>query len=195
MEPEGPPVGVQAMEGRLGVPEAVQDDVLPEVELVEPVPLAFADFYRSTRDRVARALVVTLADIHLGTEAADEAMARAYQRWDTVRCLEDPAAWVYRVGLNWARSIVARRRRAPNPPLHRWPDDLGPIAEPAVAAALAELPVAQCAVIVCKFYLGLSEAETARALNTRPGTVKSRLSRGLQQLERRLAHLRPEEHR
>jgi RNA polymerase sigma-70 factor (ECF subfamily) len=182
------------MNGRLGLPDAVQVDALPEVEQVELLPLTFAEFYRASRDRLARALVITLADIHLGTEAADEAMARAYQRWEKVQGLDDPAAWVYRVGLNWARSVLARRRRAPSPPLLRWLDDLGPIAEPTVAAALSELPVAQRAVVVCRFYLCLSEAETAQALNTRPGTVKSRLSRGLLQLERRLGHLRPEEH-
>ncbi|MDQ1373248.1 MAG: hypothetical protein QOJ09_586, partial [Actinomycetota bacterium] len=44
----------------------------------------------------------------------------------------------------------------------------------------------------CRFYLGLSEAETATALGTRPGTVKSRLHRALQHLQTRLAHLRPE---
>jgi RNA polymerase sigma-70 factor (ECF subfamily) len=53
--------------------------------------------------------------------------------------------------------------------------------------------VRQRSVVVCRFYLGMSEAETAAALGTRPGTVKSRLHRALRQLQTRLAHLSPEE--
>jgi RNA polymerase sigma-70 factor (ECF subfamily) len=37
-------------------------------------------------------------------------------------------------------------------------------------------------VIACRYFLGLSEAETATTLGWRPGTVKSRLSRALDRL-------------
>ncbi|MDQ1438287.1 MAG: hypothetical protein QOK43_1916 [Acidimicrobiaceae bacterium] len=169
---------------------------LPDV--APPVPSAWAearfdDFYRGTRDPVARALAVTLGDGHLAAEAVDEAMARAYQRWDQVGGYDNPGGWVYRVGLNWATSVLRRRRNAPEPVPERGPHDLGPIAEPDIAVALRELDVRQRAVIVCRYYLGLSEAETAAALGTRPGTVKSRLHRGLRHLHARLDHLRPQE--
>ena len=154
---------------------------------------AFVAFYRAKRDRVARALALTLGDGLLAAEATDEAMARAYQRWGRVGTFDDPAGWVYRVGLNWASSVLRRDRRAPSPPVERGCPDVGPVSEPAVRAALAELEVRQRAVIVCRFYLGLSEQETAAALGTRPGTVKSRLHRGLRHLQARLEHLRPEE--
>ncbi|MPY92853.1 MAG: hypothetical protein GEV08_07215, partial [Acidimicrobiia bacterium] len=154
---------------------------------------AFTEFYRLKRDRIARALALTLGDGRLGAEAADEAMARAYQRWDRVSDFDDPGGWVYRVGLNWATSVLRRRVRAPRPPAERGPSDVGPLAEPDVLAALHELGVKQRSVIVCRFYLGLSEAETAEALGVRPGTVKSRLHRGLRHLQSRLAHLDPQE--
>lgn len=167
----------------------------PEIS-VAPSPAsteAFVVFYERKRDVVARALGLTLGDGHLGAEAADEAMARAYQRWAKVGSFTDPAGWVYRVGLNWATSVLRRRRRAPQPPADRGPADVGPVTEPTVTAALAALDPRQRAVIVCRFYLGLSELETAAALGTRPGTVKSRLHRGLRQLQSSLDHLRPEE--
>jgi RNA polymerase sigma-70 factor (ECF subfamily) len=45
--------------------------------------------------------------------------------------------------------------------------------------ALSGLPERQRTALVCRFYLDLSERETARILSCRPGTVKSLVSRGL----------------
>lgn len=101
------------------------------------------------------------------------------------------SAWV---SIGPARSCaggVAHRRRWGE----RCPEGLGAVGEPTVEAALAELGEGQRSVIICRYYLGLSEAETAVALDIRPGTVKSRLHRGLQQLQGRLGHLRQEEQR
>lgn len=206
MEPEARLGGVLGVDGSIGyslggrmsAPEDVlARDVQGEVEAEVPVEVAsedaFVAFYRAGRDRVARALALTLGDAALAADAADEAMARAYQRWARVGRLDDPGGWVYRVGLNWATSVVRRRLRAPSPPADREPTDLGPVPEPTVRHALAALDRRQRAVIVCWFYLGLSERETAAALGTRPGTVKSRLHRGLRHLQTDLAHLRPEE--
>ena len=63
--------------------------------------LAFEDFYRGGRDRVVRALALTLGDAHLAAEATDEAMARAFQRWDRVARLDNPGGWVYRISGNY----------------------------------------------------------------------------------------------
>lgn len=203
MEPDAALVGVPGVDGVTGF--SLGSEVVPPA-LPAPAPgpaleLAvetastetFVAFYRARRDVVARALALTLGDGHLGAEAADEAMARAFQRWTKVGSFDDPAGWVYRVGLNWATSVLRRRHRAPEPRGERAAADVGPMAEPSVHAALAALDVRQRSVIVCRYYLGLSEAETAAALGTRPGTVKSRLHRGLRHLQTTLEHLRPEE--
>lgn len=152
----------------------------------------FADFYREGRDRIARALSLTLGDQDLAVEAVDEAMARAYQHWARVGGLENPGGWVYRVALNWACSVLRRRRRAPYPRPDRDATDIGPIPEPAVLLALAELDVRQRAVVVCRHLLGWSEEQTAIALSTPVGTVKSRLHRANRILAARLHHLRNE---
>lgn len=200
MEPEPPAVGVLDVDGVLEYPLGMQpagdpaaEPALPTADPAACAEEAFVAFYGEARDRVARALALTLGDGPLGAEAADEAMARAYQRWGRVGGYADPAGWVYRVGLNWASSVLRRRRRAPSPLADRDATDVGPVAEPTVRAALAELDVRQRAVLVCRFYLGFSEQETATALGTRPGTVKSRQSRALERLRTRLDHLRPEE--
>ena len=133
---------------------------------------------------MARALGLALRDAALGEEAADEAFARACQRWGSVSAYSNPQGWVYRVGLNWARSWLRRVRRErerqpllaqPHATVDRPPDlDL--------ERALDSLNDAHRAVIVARFYLDWSVAETATALGIATGTVKSRLSRGLEQL-------------
>jgi len=151
----------------------------------------FPAFYRDAYPAVARALGVTLGDRELGAEAADEAMARCYSHWSTVRSYDNPAGWVYRVGLNWARSLRRRMSRRP-PPHHLTVVEQPNVADPQIQQALAELDIRLRAVVVCRFLLDWSTQETADALNLRPGTVKSRLHRALGQLENKLHHFKEE---
>jgi RNA polymerase sigma-70 factor (ECF subfamily) len=154
----------------------------------------FPTFYAETRDRVARALAATIGNADLAAEAVDEAMARAYQRWPHVATLDNPGGWVYRVALNWATSVLRRRRRGVPPGLALDSTSPAPVAnEPDVLVALAELDVRQRAVVVCRYLLGWSEEQTAAALSTPIGTVKSRLHRANRHLSVRLSHLRAEE--
>jgi RNA polymerase sigma-70 factor (ECF subfamily) len=149
----------------------------------------FTDFYRATWPGVARALTLVLGDADLAVDATDEAMARAYPRWDKLSGYDNPAGWVYRVGLNWARSTHRRLRR-------RLPFARGeamapaPDAEPAIRDALVALPVKQRSVVVCRLLLDWSVEDTATALGIRPGTVQSRLHRAVHSLEQTLYHLR-----
>jgi RNA polymerase sigma-70 factor (ECF subfamily) len=150
---------------------------------------AFAAFYRADYANVARALSYTLGDVELGREATDEAMARAYARWTKIRDYESPAGWVYRVGLNWAYST--RRRLLRSLPFHEHSNAAEPpISDPAIADALRRLDVKLRSVVVCRLLLDWSVEETAGALRIKPGTVKSRLHRGLASLERSLGHMR-----
>jgi DNA-directed RNA polymerase specialized sigma24 family protein len=167
-------------------------DLRRSVALVgdEATPNAlFETFYRTHYTEIARALAYTLGDAELAAEAADEAMARAYPRWDVVGRYDNPAGWVYRVGLNWARSLNRKlARRLP------WVEastaTLPPIADPAVAEALWDLDVELRSVVVCRLLLDWSVEDTAAALEIKAGTVKSRLHRALAILQSRLRHLR-----
>jgi RNA polymerase sigma-70 factor (ECF subfamily) len=170
---------------------SIPDDPLLVVAALPAV--GFADFYRQQRQAVGRALALTLGDADLATEATDEAMTRAYQHWHRIGGLDNPGGWVYRVGLNWARSVLRRRRRPAIGLYAPGTADLTPMVDPDVHTALAELDVKQRAVVVCRHLFGWSVDETAAALRLRPGTVKSRLHRATQQLQRRLDHHRPED--
>ena len=147
------------------------------------VTIDFASFFADHQRPIASALALTLRDDLLASDATAEAMARAFQRWDDVGRYANPAGWVYRVGLNWARS---RRRkwmrevfRSESPDREAPPT---PEVDPSLDRALAALPVEQRAVVVCRYLLDWSEFQTAEALQIAPGTVKSRLSRGLDRL-------------
>lgn len=173
---------------------------LPRVDAARSAEIVLAadfdDFYRATHASVGRALAVTLRDVDLAADSIDEAFARAYQRWDRVSELDNPGGWVYRVALNHATSRLRqiRRRLERNDAAALSVEHVEHLyADPDVGAALGTLSVAHRSVVVCRLLLGWSEKDTAAALDVRPGTVKSRLSRALDQLQSRLTHLRPEE--
>jgi RNA polymerase sigma-70 factor (ECF subfamily) len=56
----------------------------------------------------------------------------------------------------------------------------------ALLAAVEELREEDQLVIACRYFLDLSEEETASVLGLRRGTVKSRLSRALEKLRARV---------
>ena len=106
--------------------------------------------------------------------------------WATIRTYDNPVGWVYRVGLNWARSYHRRIARL-IPFAHHETVDLAPVADPAIREALLRLDIKQRSVVVCRLLLDWSVDETAAALEISPGTVKSRLHRALYILESTLA--------
>ncbi|WP_085946535.1 sigma-70 family RNA polymerase sigma factor [Ilumatobacter nonamiensis] len=163
------------------------DETRPERHLVAVD--GFDDFFAEHHDRIVRSLCLVLGDVHLGRDAASEGFARALQRWGRVGSYENPAGWIYRVGLNWARS---RRRRTVRE-IPEFSASESRSSDGAVAAetsdrdlrilpALRRLSVDHRAVVVARYYLDYSEQQIATALDIRPGTVKSRLSRALERL-------------
>lgn len=181
-EPNGRPGRLPDMEATLTAPAVARPQLIgARVQRTTP---SFDLFYEDAYTGVARALSITLGDSGWGREAADEAMTRAFDRWSDVATYSNPAGWVYRVGLNWARSWHRKlNRRMP------WAPEmveLPPTQDDALDKALAALDVKYRAVVVCRYLLDWSTEETSRALDLPTGTVKSRLSTGLSQLRTRL---------
>ncbi len=146
----------------------------------------FATVYESDRNRMVRALSISLRDDALANEAIDEAFTRALHRWTVVGSLEEPQAWIYRTAHNWATSRFRRRKRdrqyASKVARPEATEDSPP--DPALAKAIQELPADQRDVLVMRYYLDWTIAASAEALNVSPGTVKSRTSRALNELNR-----------
>lgn len=157
-------------------------DARPGVETLTAA--SFDDFFTTEHDTIVRALSMALGDEHFGRDAAAEGFARALQRWKKVSTFRNPQGWVYRVGLNWARSRRRKSRREV-----ALVDSFDRSSTPQTATdtrvmpALQRLSAEHRDVVIARYYLDWSEAEIADALDIRPGTVKSRLSRALAQLQ------------
>ncbi|MGH8923538.1 MAG: sigma-70 family RNA polymerase sigma factor [Acidimicrobiia bacterium] len=162
---------------------AVDTGEIPVVRMQEQ---SFEAFYRTNRQHIFRALALTLGSRDLAAEAVDEAMTRTYQHWRTVAAFDNQAGWTYRVGLNWARSRLRKRRREVL--ADQMPERLTEVtfSDPDLDRAVKALPLDSRAVVVLRHYLDWSTDDVASALHIRPGTVKSRLHRAMAELRQQL---------
>ena len=152
----------------------------------------FGDFMRGRWPAMVRLGYALTGDAGHAEDVAQAAFARAYASWGRVRRAGDPDAYVRRILINENRKRFRK---------HRVPEDLhgdlagtlavqtageqqGPEERQALLDALNRLGPRQRAVVVLRYWLDLSEAETAAALNCSVGTVKSQASRALATLRR-----------
>jgi RNA polymerase sigma factor (sigma-70 family) len=148
----------------------------------------FDTFFERHHADMVRALSLALGDPDLGRDAAAEGFVRALQRWSTVSGHSNPAGWVYRVGLNWARSRFRKTRRERFGLLVDGEARTPAPRNEALVRALQQLSLDHRTVVVGRYYLDWSEAQLAEGLDIAPGTVKSRLSRALTQLAELMEH-------
>ena len=144
--------------------------------------------------------LIKLAVIMLGDRAAAEDVVQdaffgLYRNWAG---LSDPAkalAYVRASVLNGCRAALRQRLRRDRRRLSAADAAAAESAESAVLlreehrevlAAVRRLPERQREALVLRFYLGVSEEETARAMGISRGTVKSATSRALTALGRTL---------
>lgn len=150
----------------------------------------FDVFYQKWRAPIRRSLALAIGDIGLASEAIDEAMTRAVAHWETLKHYERPEGWLYRVGLNWARGVFRKRRYELLADLEAhaqtWND---PLPDPDLVQAVGHLSPRLRTVVVARYHLDFSTGEVAEALGIPEGTVKSRLSRALDQLGRELGEV------
>ena len=98
-----------------------------EFDMVELLAVDFDTFFARHHSEMVRALALTLGDAEFGRDAAAEGFAWALQKWSTVSTYPNVSGWVYRVGLNWARS---RRRKFRRERIGVLVDGVAPTAAP-----------------------------------------------------------------
>ncbi|HJQ05928.1 MAG TPA: SigE family RNA polymerase sigma factor [Nocardioides sp.] len=135
-----------------------------------------------------RAAVFLGAGVHEAEELAQQTLVRCYGAWDRVSAADNRDAYVYRILLNCLRDQRRSRwwkdrRDAADRLDTPTPDRSEAVATAdAIHRALAGLTKPARDVVVLRYFVELSEAQTAEALGIPAGTVKSRLSRALTQL-------------
>lgn len=153
-------------------------------ELVGPRPdgprdESFEDVFRRESLGMVRLAFLMVGSLPLAEEVVQDAFARLLERWDGV---DQPAAYLRTCVMNGCRNAHRRRAVERKHAVHRAAPPAGDLGADHLQDALAALPVKRRAAIILRYYHDLSEAEIARALGVRPGTVKSLVSRGLAQL-------------
>ncbi len=133
----------------------------------------FVAMYESEFPAVVRAAYLLGGDRAAAEDAAQEAFARALERWRRLRDQPWAAGWVMTTALNLVRRSL-RRRPAP-PAAEASPP--GPEAGIDVWRAIGRLPRRQREAIVLHHIRDLSLTDTARAMGVAEGTAKAHLFR------------------
>ncbi len=145
----------------------------------------FREFMHARWPATVRLAYGLTGDLGHAEDVAQAAFARAYASWPRVKRSGDPDAYVRQIVINENRNRFRKRRVAEQLTDSvlidvAWTDSTRDYDErSALIAALQRLGPRQRAVIVLRYWMDLSEHETATALNCSVGTVKSQASRAL----------------
>ena len=153
----------------------------------------FSDFMRGRWPAMVRLAYGLSGDQGHAEDIAQTAFTRAYASWARVRRAGDPDAYVRRIVINENRKRFRKLRVTED--LRADPPETAALQAPDAPQgtgadlldALNRLGPRQRAVVVLRYWLDLSEAQTATALNCSVGTVKSQASRALAALRKSAA--------
>ncbi len=138
-------------------------------------------------DSLAKALAVMTLDREQAADAAQEAFLQLHLHWHDVDKLEDPVAWVYRVGMNrcldYRRHVIRATRlferlsaAGAKETDEQWLPDVE------FVAVLKGLSKRQRVAAVLFYQADFSIAEIARVMQISEGAVKSHLHRARETL-------------
>jgi RNA polymerase sigma factor (sigma-70 family) len=181
----------------------VVDRPLEETELVERARRgdlrAWETIVRTHQGIAFRTAYVLTGSAADAEEAAQDGFVKAYRALGRFRRGASFRPWLLRIVANEAhnrrRSAARRERLSLRAAAEARPGDAVPSPEAALLsrenqerllAAVERLSDDHRDAITCRFFLDLTEDETAAALRLRRGTVKSRLSRALERLREEL---------
>jgi RNA polymerase sigma-70 factor (sigma-E family) len=150
---------------------------------------AFEAWVALNRPRLQKSAFLMCGDWSLGDDLVQEALIRCYPRWERITATgQEPHSYVRKTLVRlvidhgrrrWRREISVDK--VPEQPEPSSPD----LSD--VIAALNEMPAGQRAVVVLRYWEGLSVTDTANCMGTSEGNVKSQASRGLVALRKALS--------
>jgi RNA polymerase sigma-70 factor (sigma-E family) len=148
---------------------------------------AFREFAIGRWPALVRFAYGLTGDVGHAEDLAQITLAKAYASWGRVQRADDPDAYVRRILIN-AHHTRFRKRRVrettgsylPEPATADGTDALDQRSD--LIAALLQLPPKQRAVVMLRYWDGLTETQAAAVLGCSVGTVKSQASRALAKL-------------
>ena len=147
---------------------------------------SYAEFVRASWRDLVRAAIFLGASPHEAEDLAQLTLVRCYSSWDHVAGATNRDAYVYRMLLNQLRDVRRTRwwRSRADVELDGSIEDATPRVDlsDAIHQALGGLTKAHREVVVLRYFVQLTEAQTADTLGITIGTAKSRLSRALARL-------------
>jgi RNA polymerase sigma factor (sigma-70 family) len=153
----------------------------PSLAVVEPAPVAdFGRFFADEYPRLARACVLLTGSVAEGEDLAQEAMARAFERWSRVAAMASPPGYVYRTAFNLNRRRIRRLGLAAKR-LFSGTDPRDPAAVAAdrdlVLRALASVSDTQREALILVGWLGMDATAAAGVLGVDAASVRGRVHR------------------
>jgi DNA-directed RNA polymerase specialized sigma24 family protein len=141
----------------------------------------FEAFVAEVRPRLARASVAAYGR-ERGAEALSEALAVAWERFDEIVVMANPAGYLFRAGQSRSRP-----RKRVEPARFPPPAELGlPDVEPGLPAALGCLTERQRACVVLVHGFALTQREVAELLGLSSSAVQNHVERGMQRLRQEM---------
>jgi RNA polymerase sigma factor (sigma-70 family) len=141
---------------------------------------SFAEWARVVEPRLRQALSGAFGP-QLGRDAAEDALAHAWEHWSEVSAKDNPLGYVFGVGRNMARRNSRRR-----PVYIAVAHQRLPHIEPALPDAIARLPERQRVVVALVYGYDWTLSEVAELLGMSKSTVQKHAERGLRTLRRSL---------
>ena len=154
------------------------------------------ELYQAHAVSLIKLAVIMLGDRTAAEDVVQDAFFGLYRNWGRLSDHGNALAYVRASVLNGCRAAFRQRIRrdrrdraaAAGAAVFESPESVVLLGEEhrEVLAAVRRLPDRQREALVLRFYLGVSEEETARAMGISRGTVKSATSRALAALGRML---------
>jgi RNA polymerase sigma-70 factor (sigma-E family) len=149
--------------------------------------------YKAHALSLTRLAYIMLGDRPAAEDVVQEAFLGLYKRWGHLRDRDSAPGYLRASVLNGCRVALRSRTRRNDPTaIHALPwesaEATALVGEEHrhLLQAIRALPPRQREALVLRYYLDLSEEETARSMGIRRGTVKSATSRALAALGQRM---------
>jgi RNA polymerase sigma-70 factor (sigma-E family) len=157
---------------------------------------SFEQYALARREGLVRAAFLLTGDVHAAQDIVQATLVRIWPRWRGLERDRNIDAYVHQT--LYTVFVTAERRRRWREVLtdpgsavfaHRRDDDgsVSVVESLALEQFIQALPPRQRAVVVLRYYLDLSEADTAAALGCAIGTAKSQHSKAMRRLRSLIA--------